>query len=105
MRRDDWRRERLAELVQRFRRVAGQLGLPLLDSPTPIQPIVAGSAERALAWSQALEKRGILVSAIRPPTVPEGSARLRITFSAAHSDEDLERLLEALAELPACEVA
>jgi len=105
VRRDDWRRERLAELVQRFRRVAGQLGLPLLDSPTPIQPIVAGSAERALAWSQALEKRGILVSAIRPPTVPEGSARLRITFSAAHSDEDLERLLEALAELPACEVA
>ena len=50
------------------------------DSPTPIQPVVAGSAERALAWSRALEVLGILVTAIRPPTVPEGSARLRITL-------------------------
>lgn len=100
-RKDHWRRERLTDLVRRFRRGAEELGLPLMDSPTPIQPIVAGSAERAQAWSRSLEARGILVSAIRPPTVPEGSARLRVTFSAAHGDQDLDRLLDALAELPA----
>jgi 8-amino-7-oxononanoate synthase len=99
VRRDDWRRVRLSELVGRFRSAAAELGLPLMDSFTPIQPVVAGSAERALAWSRTLEERGILVSAIRPPTVPEGSARLRVTFSAAHSDLDVERLLDALSEL------
>ncbi|MFZ1576491.1 MAG: 8-amino-7-oxononanoate synthase [Chromatiaceae bacterium] len=99
-RREEWRRERLRELIQIFRQGAAQLGLPLMPSTTPIQPILAGSAERALAWSQALEARGILVIAIRPPTVPEGSARLRVTLCALHSDQDLEALLAALAELP-----
>jgi 8-amino-7-oxononanoate synthase len=98
-RRDDWRRERLFELVRHFRSAAGEIGLPLMDSVTPIQPVVAGSAERVLNWSRFLEKRGILVSAIRPPTVPEGSARLRVTLTAAHSDQDLNRLLDALSEL------
>ena len=99
-RREEWRRERLWALIDCFRDGAAQLGLPLLPSLTAIQPILAGSAERALAWSQALEERGLLVTAIRPPTVPVGSARLRVTFSALHTDQDLERLLEALAELP-----
>ncbi len=99
-RRESWRRERLRALVARFREGAGQLGLPLMDSPTPIQPLVAGTAEQALSWSRFLEKRKILVSAIRPPTVPEGAARLRVTFSAAHEEEDVDRLLEALAVLP-----
>ncbi|MBK8639035.1 MAG: 8-amino-7-oxononanoate synthase [Chromatiaceae bacterium] len=99
-RREEWRRERLRELIQTFRRGAEQLGLPLMPSATPIQPILAGTAERALAWSQAMEARGILVTAIRPPTVPEGSARLRVTLCALHSDQDLECLLAALAELP-----
>ncbi len=99
-RRESWRRERLTDLVRRFRREAGQLGLPLMDSPTPIQPIVAGTARQALDWSRHLEEQGILVSAIRPPTVPEGSARLRVTFCAGHTDDDLDRLLEALATLP-----
>ena len=99
-RREEWRRERLRELIQTFRQGAAQLGLPLMPSTTPIQPILAGSAERALAWSQALEARGILVTAIRPPTVPEGSARLRVTLCALHSDQDLESLLAALADLP-----
>ncbi len=99
-RREEWRRERLRELIQTFRRGAEQLGLPLMPSATPIQPILAGTAERALAWSQALEARGILVTAIRPPTVPEGSARLRVTLCALHTDQDLEALLAALAELP-----
>jgi len=96
VRKDEWRREQLQELVQRFRNGAAQLGLPLMDSITPIQPLLAGSAEQALAWSQQLEAQNILVSAIRPPTVPEGSARLRITFSANHQDEHIDRLLDAL---------
>lgn len=98
-RRESWRRERLQALVDRFRTGATQLGLPLMDSPTPIQPLVIGDAERTLAWSRGLEERGILVSAIRPPTVPEGSARLRITFSAAHEETDVDLLLEALARV------
>jgi len=101
VRRDEWRRERLKESVQRFRSGAQQLGLPLMDSITPIQPLLAGSAEQALAWSQQLEAQGILVSAIRPPTVPEGSARLRVTFSANHKDEHIDRLLNALDKHPA----
>lgn len=99
-RRESWRRERLRALVQRFRAGAAELGLPLMGSPTPIQPLVAGTAEQALSWSRSLEARGILVGAIRPPTVPEGSARLRITFSAAHEEMDVDRLLEALDGLP-----
>jgi len=96
VRKDEWRRERLKALIQRFRSGAEQLGLPLMDSITPIQPLLAGSAEQALTWSQQLEDQGILVSAIRPPTVPEGSARLRITFSASHQEEHIDQLLDAL---------
>ncbi|MEN8177971.1 MAG: aminotransferase class I/II-fold pyridoxal phosphate-dependent enzyme, partial [Pseudomonadota bacterium] len=99
-REESWRRERLKHLISRFRQAAEQLDLPLLASETPIQPILAGSAKRAMDWSRLLKTYGILVSAIRPPTVPEGSARLRITFSALHTDEHLERLLDALAKLP-----
>ncbi len=98
-RQESWRRERLGKLIARFRQEAGSLGLPLMDSPTPIQPILAGSAAQAIAWSRQLEARGMLVSAIRPPTVPEGSARLRITFTANHTERHLDRLLEALSEL------
>jgi len=97
---EGWRRERLRELISRFRAGAAALGLPLLESPTPIQPLLAGDAARALEWAGLLEQRGLLVTPIRPPTVPEGGARLRITLSAAHSDAQLERLLEVLGELP-----
>jgi 8-amino-7-oxononanoate synthase len=96
---EEWRRERLKELIARFRRGAAELGLPLMESATPIQPILAGSAEQATTWSRLLEEQGILVTAIRPPTVPEGSARLRITLSAAHRDQHLDRLLSALEQL------
>jgi len=96
---EQWRRDRLAALIQRFRNGALQLGLPLMPSVTPIQPVVAGDSATALAWSEALARQGILVTAIRPPTVPEGSARLRITFSALHEDAQVDRLLEALAGL------
>ncbi|MEW8692785.1 MAG: 8-amino-7-oxononanoate synthase [Candidatus Thiodiazotropha endolucinida] len=99
-RQETWRRERLQDLIARFRQSARQLGLPLLDSMTPIQPILAGSSRQAVAWSRLLEKQGVLVSAIRPPTVPDGSARLRITLSANHTDRQLDRLLDALSILP-----
>ena len=67
-----------------------------MDSNTPIQPLVIGSAESAVRISEALRKRGLLVTAIRPPTVLEGSSRLRITFSAEHTGEQVDRLLESL---------
>ncbi len=94
---EGWRRERLRDLVGRFRAGARQLGLQLMASETPIQPIVVGDAAAALALSAALRQQGIIISAIRPPTVPAGSARLRVTFSAAHGVEHVERLLDALA--------
>jgi len=97
---EPWRRAQLAERVAQFRQGATALGLPLLASTTPIQPLLAGSAVRALAWSRHLDDQGILVTPIRPPTVPEGQARLRITLSAAHSEAQVERLLRALATLP-----
>lgn len=101
---EHWRRERLAALIARFRAGAAELGFGarLLPSTTPIQPIVLGTAEAALAAAQRLADRGIWVTAIRPPTVPAGSARLRVTLSAAHTDAQLDRLLDALAAaLPA----
>lgn len=90
-------RDRLDALICRFRAGAAQLGLPLTDSGTPIQPLLLGEAGTALAFSEALRRRGILVTAIRPPTVPKGSARLRVTLSARHAPEHVDRLLEALA--------
>jgi len=96
LRNADDRRAILRDRISAFRAGAGSLGLPLLPSETPIQGIVLGSAERAVAASEHLLRRGILVPAIRPPTVPEGSARLRITFSSAHTGEHVERLLDAL---------
>lgn len=98
LRSEGWRREHLQRLVRRFRQGADEIGLNLMDSFTPIQPILVGDSARALQLSALLRKRGLLVGAIRPPTVPAGSARLRVTLSAAHSDAQLERLLDALAE-------
>lgn len=96
-RNDHWRREKLAELTAHFRDRASKLGLELLASGTPIQPVVCGSDRRALAMAQALEQQGYWVAAIRPPTVPEGRARLRVTFSALHTREQVDGLIEALA--------
>ena len=98
LRTEHWRREHLNRLIARFRQGAAEIGLQLMDSPTPIQPILIGESARALQLSELLRARGLLVGAIRPPTVPVGSARLRVTLSAAHSEEQLELLLEALAE-------
>ncbi len=104
-RREPWRRDHLRTLIARFRAGAEQIGLPLAPSDTPIQPLILGDNRRALLWSQTLEAAGILVTAIRPPTVPEGSARLRVTLSAAHSEADLDSLLGALAVLPSLDEA
>ncbi|MEZ5562111.1 MAG: 8-amino-7-oxononanoate synthase [Gammaproteobacteria bacterium] len=93
-----WRRERLAEHVGRFREGAAQLGLQLLPSATPIQPVIIGASAATMALGAALESRGVLVGAIRQPTVPAGTARLRITFSALHEPADIDCLLAALAE-------
>ena len=97
VREGDHLRERLRELVQRFRNGASQLGLPLMASETPIQPLLVGDAGAALRLSDRLRACGLLVTAIRPPTVPRGSARLRITFSAAHEPAHVDRLLETIA--------
>lgn len=93
---EEWRRDRLRELVRRFRDGAGALDVGLSRSTTPIQPLIVGAPARALALSAALEAAGILVTAIRPPTVPAGTSRLRVTFTAAHEPADVDRLLDAL---------
>jgi 8-amino-7-oxononanoate synthase len=95
---ESWRREKLKQLTSRFSAGAAQLGLPLMASSSPIQPILIGEADRAVAISNALFSAGFLVSAIRPPTVPAGSARLRITFSAMHEEHQIDQLLDALAK-------
>jgi len=98
LRRETWRREHLAALIRQFREGAQQIGLALMDSPTPIQPIMIGDSAQALRLSRMLRERGLLVTAIRPPTVPAGGARLRVTLSAAHSEAQVQLLLNALAE-------
>jgi 8-amino-7-oxononanoate synthase len=94
--REGWRREKLRALVARLREGARTLGLPLQPSDSPIQPLMVGDAAHALHLSDALFELGFWVSAIRPPTVPDGSARLRLTLSASHSEADVDQLLEAL---------
>jgi len=93
---DDAQRRHLGELIAQFRRQAGAMGYQLMPSDTPIQPIMVGDNWTALALSKSLEEQGLLVTAIRPPTVPEGEARLRVTLSAAHTWADLDRLLNGL---------
>jgi 8-amino-7-oxononanoate synthase len=97
---EEWRRERLRELVALFHDGLASLGLAVPASATPIQPVVLGDAARTLGASAALEEAGFLVTAIRPPTVPAGTARLRVTFTAAHERADVERLVDALGALP-----
>lgn len=96
---ESWRRKRLNDLVLRFRTGAAQLGLDVMDSCTPIQPILIGDNEGVVSLSQALLEAGFLVGAIRPPTVPIGSARLRVTLSASHEPHHVDGLLGALARL------
>jgi len=96
MQTEEWRRQRLIELSAR---ISGRLELRrwrLLPSRTAIQPLIIGGISETVAVSDALATKGILVPAIRPPTVPKGSARLRISLSAAHTEADVDLLIEAL---------
>jgi 8-amino-7-oxononanoate synthase len=97
VRTESWRRERLTALTARFRSAALAAGVPLTTSTTPIQPVLLGSAARALAAQRELAAAGFWVVAIRPPTVPAGSARLRVTLSAAHTAGEIDALVEHLA--------
>ncbi|KEY57436.1 8-amino-7-oxononanoate synthase [Serratia sp. DD3] len=92
-------RAQLQRHIQRFRAGVASLPLKLTDSDTAIQPLVVGDNQQTLVLAQRLREQGIWVSAIRPPTVPPGSARLRITLTAAHQTEDIERLLEVLHDI------
>lgn len=94
-----WRRRKLLALVDRFRIGAKQLGLPIMSTITAIQPLLIGDAQKTLQISQALFREGLLVSAIRPPTVPQDTARLRITFSADHEEQHIDILLAALEKI------
>jgi 8-amino-7-oxononanoate synthase len=96
VREEPWRREALHERIAQFREGAARRGLAVMPSATPIQPLVLGSETAALAASARLADAGYRVTAIRPPTVPAGTARLRITLSAAHTPQQVEGLLTAL---------
>ncbi len=97
----DARRAHLAALIARFKAGLQLSRWQLLPSDTPIQPLVIGDNHEALAVSRALDAEGLWVPAIRPPTVPKGAARLRITLSAAHSAEQVDRLVATLNRLEA----
>ena len=100
--REPERRARLAALSATLRERLRALGFAIPPGEGPIIPVIAGTSERALAWSRGLLERGVFVQAIRPPTVPDGTARLRVTLMATHSDEDLAH---AVASLPPWQVA
>ena len=96
LREEPWRRAALQDRIAQFREGAARRGLAVMPSTTPIQPLVLGGEAAALTASQRLAEAGYRVTAIRPPTVPAGTARLRITLSAAHTPQQVEGLLAAL---------
>jgi 8-amino-7-oxononanoate synthase len=87
----------VARLAEQFRAGASAIGLDTSASTTQIVPVILGSADAAIAMSERLKRAGLWASAIRPPTVPAGTARLRVAFTAAHQDSDIDRLLQVLA--------
>jgi 8-amino-7-oxononanoate synthase len=91
--------QRRARLRSRRDRLVAALGGSVAATPGPVLPIVLGTDSRALAAAARLRQRGLFVPAIRPPTVPEGTARLRLTFSSEHTDDEVDRLAEALLEV------
>ena len=99
VREEHWRREKLQQLIHQFRAGCHHLpALTLMPSQTPVQPLLTGSVTAALHMAHVLREQGIFIRAIRPPSVPENCARLRITFSALHTSEHVEQLLQALAQ-------
>jgi len=99
IREEEWRRERLYRWIGALKQALHGTDVVLAPSDTPIQPLLIGGNAEAVSASAALRERAILVPAIRPPTVPEGTARLRISLSAAHGEDDVARLAAALREV------
>jgi len=99
LREEQWRREQLGELISQLRAGLNNLPWTLMPSSTPIQPLLVGSNQDVVTLSEGLRMRGIWVPAIRPPTVPQATARLRISLSAAHNETDVQQLIETLHEL------
>ena len=99
VRHDDWRRHNLRHNISMFRELALQRGIALMHSTTAIQGVICQENQTALDWSNALEQKGFFVRAIRPPTVPQGTARLRITLTAAHTSQHIGSLIDALSRL------
>jgi 8-amino-7-oxononanoate synthase len=93
---ENWRRQRIVELCARITQRLELRRWRLLPSQSAIRPLIVGENAETVALSNTLAKEGILVPAIRPPTVPKGSARLRISLSAAHTQVDVDRLIETL---------
>jgi 8-amino-7-oxononanoate synthase len=99
VRTENWRREKLQTLIEQFRKGAAELGIATMNSLTPIQPIMIGDDKKAIVIGQELESRGFLLGVIRTPTVPLGSARLRVTLSTNHTEQNIKQLLEALEDV------
>ena len=91
-----WRRDKLNKLISRFRSGVSQIGLKLMESETAIQPILIEDNQQVLAIGEQLRNFGFMVGTIRPPTVPVGQARIRITLSAGHSEQQVDALVDAL---------
>ena len=96
---ESWRREHLRSLIAAFRGGLSEIGIPKSDRRSPIQALVFGEDESALEAALHLRRHGLFVAAIRPPTVPIGTARVRVSLTAGHTEGQVMRLVEALAEL------
>jgi 8-amino-7-oxononanoate synthase len=105
MRTEPWRRERLREHAALLRRRLRELPWALLESITAIQPVIVGDNALVMRLMDQLWERGFWVPAIRPPTVPDGSARLRVSLSAAHTTEQVAALADALEAVAQAELA
>jgi 8-amino-7-oxononanoate synthase len=92
---ESWRREKLQRLIAQFRDGASRRGIALAPTRTPIQPVLIGDSEASMRISARLEAAGFFVPAIRPPSVPDNGARLRVTLSAAHAESEVEHLLDS----------
>jgi 8-amino-7-oxononanoate synthase len=93
---ESWRQENLFAMIKRFRQGASQAGLKIENSNSPIQPLIVGDPGQTTRLSDALLEKGFMITAIRPPTVPSGTSRLRITITASHTETDIDQLIEAL---------
>ncbi|MCH8538017.1 MAG: 8-amino-7-oxononanoate synthase [Alkalimonas sp.] len=96
---DQWRRDKLQHNIALFRRLAAEFDLPVMPSASAIQPLLVGDTAKALQLSQQLKKRGIWLTAIRPPTVPVNKSRLRIALSSSHQPDAISQLVQTIKEL------